>query len=189
MNFGFGTSEPVEFSQEIVDNLQLEELHNLLEKFDSTQMPDHLWRRLKLVAGQVAELMADFDKALAEYGKALGAKDIHIQAEAYYRRAKVLELQNLDESLVHYKYGIKLLEKVSDHDSLLIKMYIDRAWIFINGRQDLQQAEKNLERAEQLIPQQNRAELVGLHNAWAALLHKKKEAQKAFFLFYISLSF
>ena len=170
----------IDYYQEIVDELQLEELNNLLERFHSAQMSNHLWRRLKLVAGQVAELMADFERALAEYGEALGARQIHIRAEAYYRRAKVFELtKDMSESLAHYTRGIELLEQTNSDDPQLVNMYIDRAWIFIQIWPDLEQATFNLECAQRLILQKNRAEWVALHNAWAKLLHKKREPESA----------
>ncbi|MGB0389056.1 MAG: tetratricopeptide repeat protein [Ardenticatenaceae bacterium] len=169
----------IDHYQDVVDDLQLEELHNLLAKFRSAELPDHLWWRLKLVSGQVAEVMADLERALAEYGVALGATEIDIKAEAYYRRAKVLELQNLDEALAHFWRGIELLEQANRHDALLIKMYIDSAWIFIQEREDLEQAEKHLKRAEQLIPPQNRRDRVKLHETWATFLFHKREPENA----------
>ena len=71
----------------------------------------------------------------------------------------------------HSGDGGALGEDLRTRCSLLIELYIDRAWISIEARPNFEQAQKDLQRAEELI------ELIGngrimfamLHNAWAGL--------------------
>lgn len=127
---------------------------------------------MKIVFGEIAEFISDIDTALGEYQQALGATNPATKALAYYRRAKAFERKSADESLAHYAYAIRLLEKllqsgqysahataqkiVSGQDvlkeerTLLARTYIDRTLIFIQIRPDLKRVENDLVRAQAL---------------------------------------
>jgi tetratricopeptide (TPR) repeat protein len=122
--------------------------------------------QIKIIAGELAEMMQDVDTAIAEYGKALKAHDLESKALAYYRRARVLESKNLDEALAHYQYCIQLLEASGELPTLLAKAYIDQAWIYIQERPDLDQAQRLLELAGKLVGQGDRESWSQLQNAW-----------------------
>ncbi len=159
--------------RDILDNLQIEELRDCLREFRQKDVSPLAWARLKIIAGEVAEALDDVDTALAEYQQALGATDPHTKALAYYRRAKVLELKDIDESLAHYGYGIQFLTERSPRDPLLTRMYIDMAWIFIQERQDFAKAEANLNYAERHCDSADRETWADLHNAWGELFYRR----------------
>ncbi len=165
--------------RDIADDAQLEDLRDVLAGFRAGEVSAEAWPRLKIIAGEVAESLDDVDTALAEYQKALGAADVHTKALAYYRRAKALELKDIDESLAHYGYGIQLLGEAAPRDPLLSRMHIDQAWIFIQERQDLARAEASLNRAQLAIAAADRESWADLHNAWGELCYRKGDAEAA----------
>lgn len=177
----------------IFDKLQLEGLRSLLAQFRPHELHDrpNVWAQLKIVAGRVAEYLKDVETAVAEYGEALSASDIQVKAEAYYRRAKVLERIDLDECLAHYAYVVDLLERSllttrSDLDlslmTLLTRIYVDRAWIYIQERPDWDKAAVDLHRTEEImhvVSPEDRAAWAELYTAWAGLYAKKGEAEQS----------
>lgn len=176
--------------REILDNLQAEELAELLAEIHPSAVSPNTWARLRLVAGELAEFTRDLDAALEEYRQALGAPDLLTKATAYYRRARVFEHKNIDESLAHYAYAIRLLEEPvktmgagvnadTTRDSLLARIYIGRAWIFIQVRTNLVQAHADLQRAEALIDRNDRAARCDLSNAQGEYYHRKQEPQQS----------
>jgi len=179
----------VDHQRDIVDNLQIEELSTLLKQFRSTELSPSLWSRLKIVAGEVAEFNKDIDTALEEYRQALGAPEIATKARAYYRRAKAFERKNIDESLAHYNYGGQILEQALQAPEnnqnlailsrLLVRMYIDRAWLFIQVRPDLLQAQVDLLRAQALIDPKDRTTWSDLHNSLGEFHNRKGEPKES----------
>jgi tetratricopeptide (TPR) repeat protein len=146
--------------------MQREELRAMLNEFRQTEVSEAAWIQIKIIVGSLAEMMQDVETAIAEYGKALSARDIDTKAQAYYRRARVFELKNLDEAIAHYQYCIQLLESSGKQPTLLAKANIDQAWIYIQERPDLPQARALLERAGQLVEKTDRETWSQLHNAW-----------------------
>lgn len=185
----------IERRQDIFDQLQVEDLRILLEQFRLPELagePD-TWARLKLVAGKVAEYLEDIESALAEYGEALAAPDIFVKAEAYYLRAKAFQRHNLDESLAHFAYCIELVEKnllTTSHApnlplmKLLIRIYIDRAWIYIQERPNWDKAQADLDHTEeimQVVATNDRSAWSDFYNARAGLAHRLGDSAKAIF--------
>ncbi|MBN1889581.1 MAG: tetratricopeptide repeat protein [Thermoflexales bacterium] len=172
-------------AQDAMRDMHVEELYEGLAEFRRAELGENTWARLKIVAGQVAELIHNFDAALAEYGGALQAGDARTRAEAYYRRAKVLEGKNVDEALAHYDEGVALLEEVapggqaSAQDRLLTEMYIHRAFIFLQDSPDLERAEMNLRRAEALVQRSDKENWADLHNAWGELYNRREDYPRA----------
>ena len=159
----------LEHYQSIVDNPQVEGLREQLALFEQAEVGDLTWARLKIAAGDVAFLVEDVDTALAEYGQALGTSDIPTKALASYRRGKAFELNNLDECLMHYNLGIKLLEELAPEEPLLGDIYIAKAWLYFQEKQELNKAKINFKRAEEVIDTDDKQRLANLHNAWARL--------------------
>jgi tetratricopeptide (TPR) repeat protein len=159
----------IQYQQHILNNMHVEDMVDMLSRFHRSELDDNLWVQLKIMTGDAALLMKDLDTALEEYRQALHAEDITVKALAYYRRAKAFALTNLDESLAHYAYCTRLLEGITPIDSLLGQVYIDRAWIFLEERQDLERAQADLQRAEQIVPAGMRDIWSNLHNAWLSL--------------------
>lgn len=155
--------------QRKIINQNMPGLRSLLAEFRPTEIPESAWMRFRLIAGELAEKMQAVDAAIEEYGQALGAKDVAIQAEAYYRRAKVLRLKNVDEALAHYKRCIQLLEKSQTNTNLLAQAYIGEAWIFADQRPNFSKAQADLQRARELIDPADRELWAHLHNTWGEL--------------------
>ena len=170
----------VAHQQTLFDQNQAEALHTLVHQFSATSLTRHpnLWAELKLVEAKSAEYLQDLPSALAASGAALTAPDFLIKAHAYYRRAKLFQQLNLDESLTHYGMCIDLLERLqgtkhvnnTDLCNLQIRVYIDRAWISIQERPNFPQAEADLSKAEQLIPPDDNVLWCDLYNARAGLI-------------------
>ena len=153
----------------IVNDLQVDEMLKVISELHPSDMDKATWARLKVVAGNGAHLLEDVDTALTEYQHALSAPDIDVKALAYYRRAKVLELRNTDEALAHYAYGIQLLEAQTPPNPLLIRIYIDRAILLLEERNDTTQAQADLQNAERNIAPDVRGDWSDLHSAWFRL--------------------
>jgi len=165
--------------RDIVDNLQMEDLSNLLAEFQAADVPVELWVQLKLIAGDVAEKLQALEVAIEEYGKALGAKDLKVQADAYCRRAKALRFTNLDEALKHYTLCIQLLENATAHPPLLAQAYMGAAWILCDQRPNYPQAQAYLERAQQLVDAQDRVAWAQLHNTWGEWAYHTDQPDRA----------
>jgi len=177
------------YQQDVIDTLQVEELTALIQNFRALELSPSIWAQLKIVAGRLAEFNENIDAALEEYQQALGAPEIPIKAQAYYRRAKAFERKNIDESLAHYNYGIQLLEQAQqDVDEiqpeptlsrLLVRMYIDRAWLFIQQRPDLRRAKEDLARAQALIDPCDRTTWSDLHNSLGEFYNRSGNAKES----------
>jgi tetratricopeptide (TPR) repeat protein len=173
----------IEQQRSIVDNLQIEELGELVGQFRSTEVSASTWAKLKLVAGEVAELTRDLDAALLEYQQALNAPDVYTKANAYYLRAKVFGHKNIDEALAHYAYAIQLVEEERQRtsapdgrtDALLVRMYIQRAWIFIQVRPDLARAASDLHQAQALIDRSDRRLWCDLYTVLGEYHHYRRD--------------
>lgn len=172
----------VEQRRAIIDNLQIEELGELVAQFRAVELSPGVWARLKIVAGEIAEFTRDLDSALAEYQQALNAPDLHTKATAYYHRAKAFAHKNIDESLAHYAYGIHLLAQDNgrpENATLLVHMYIQRAWIFIQVRPDLGRAELDLNEARRRIDPADRRLWCDLYNALGEFYHRKGQPEES----------
>ncbi len=165
---------------EIVNQYTFEEINDCLVKFKVNKLPETLWYEIKIFAGDLAVDSESIDDAIAEYGQALSAKNIHIKGLAYYRRALAYYHRDLDQALAHFDYAANLLEELNNKPNLLIKIYIDRAWIFIQARQNLAKAQQGLQRAQEILVQDREIE-AKLHNAWAGLYASQKDSQKVIY--------
>lgn len=183
----------VEHRQTIFDRLQVEALGQLIDQFQVAELADapNVWAQLKMVAGRVAEYLENMEAAAAEYGEALSAPDLYTKAEAYHLRAKVLQRLNIDESVAHFGYSIDLVEQRMQAQAdpadlrfmrLLTRLYVDRAWIFIQERPDWDRAETDLARAQEILDSVGRQDRVGwanLHQARAGLAYQRQAFQEA----------
>ena len=166
--------------REIVDNLEMDELADLLAEFRRAELKStDSWAKLNIIAGRVAEWQGKLSIATEKYREGLRAQNVAIKAEAFYRRGKAFENLDTDEAEAHYQQGIELLEKMDEHNPLLITLYIHRAWIFIQNRPDLERAAADLQRAQQAIQFQDLENRADLHNAWAELHFRRGEFAQA----------
>lgn len=184
----------IDHQRDIIDNLQVVELAHLIAHFRVSELSPGLWARLKILAGEIAEFTRDFATALVEYQQALAAPDLHTKALAYYRRAKAFEQTNSDESLAHYARCVQLLEGATPgtfagalddvaHLTLLCNIYIDRAWLQMQVRTDLERAEADLLRARTLLDSapalRDRPVWSDLHNALGEFYHRRAQPEQA----------
>lgn len=188
----------IDHHRDIIDNLQVEELATLLTHFRASELSPARWARLKILAGELAEFTHHTEAALAEYQQALAAPDLQTKALAYYRRAKAFEQINSDESLAHYARAVHLLERETalgvgglplnaEHEAerltLLANTYIDRAWLQMQVRTDLAQAEGDLQRARALLDQapalRDRPIWSDLYNALGEFYHRRGDSDAA----------
>lgn len=163
----------------IVNNLQVDEMLQLIGEFHHTDIDQATWAQLKIVAGDGAYLLEDVDAALAAYKQALSAPDLAVKARAYYHRAKVLELRNSDEALAHYAYCIQLLANQPSPDPLLVRVYIDRAILLLEKRNNTNQATADLENAAQIIAADARGDWADLHTAWLTIDIRREAFESA----------
>ena len=184
----------IDHHRDIIDNLQVDELAALLARFRIGEVAPGVWARLKILAGEIAEFTHHTEIALAEYQQALAAPDPQTKALAYYRRAKAFEQSNSDESLAHYARAIQLLERVTGDEvpasldeaarlTLLGNVYIDRAWLQMQVRTDLERAEADLLRARTLLDGapalRDRPIWCDLYNALGEFYHRRGQPQAA----------
>lgn len=180
----------IDHRRDIIDNLQVEELADLIARFHASELSAGAWARLKILAGEVAEFTRNFEAALAEYQQALAAPDSHTKALAYYRRAKAFEQTNSDESLAHYARCVQLLEQrpaeatdERERLTLLCNVYIDRAWLQMQVRADLDRAEGDLLRARALLDGapslRDRPVWCDLYNALGEFYHRRGQPELA----------
>ncbi|MGB0388942.1 MAG: DeoR family transcriptional regulator [Ardenticatenaceae bacterium] len=169
----------IEHQTSITNQHPMEELSEFLSKFSDHELPDTLWFQLKMVSGDVAIAREKVDVAIAEYGQALRAEQIDMKALAYYKRAEAYRRRDLDQALLHYNEGIKLLAKSTPPCPRLTECYIGRAWFFTQARQDLERAEQDLQHAQKFIGNDDPTIKWALHNAFAGLYARREEPQAA----------
>ncbi|MEM7130396.1 MAG: helix-turn-helix domain-containing protein [Chloroflexota bacterium] len=173
----------IEEYQAIIDDGQIGELQELLLEFHVHSLTPTTWAQLKIVSGDVSTILKDLDTSLTEYGYVLGTDGATIdqRALAYSRRARSYELLNRwRECFFHYQKGIDLLKAEETNNELLVDIYIDRAWIYIQERPDLDKAEADLKEAERWLPKKDSRRRALFHNAWIEFYWKKQDKEKGF---------
>ena len=169
--------------QAILQKGEGERLATLLAEFLPTEVSAELWTQIKLLAGRVAELQHNPDHARLAYQQALVTATTAEKGEIFYRLAKVLEAQSIDEAVAHYNKAVELLEKESTQPELLAHVYIDWAWIYLQARPQVDQAEAKLQAACTWLNKSQSGAADGWaawHNAWGRLHHNKGETGQVF---------
>ena len=165
----------IDHAQAITDAAQAGQLAALLAEFRGPELSPLRWAQLKLLAGDTAMHMQDVDTAIQAYQHALRVGDLHLKAEAYYKRGRAFRLRSVDEAQSHFAYGIQLLEDAGATDPLLLQLYLEQAWCWIQERQDFAEAEAALTRAAALAPPHDRARWAEVQNTWGMFFHHKGE--------------
>lgn len=166
------------------------ELHALLGKVvdgDLQQVEPNLRAQFLLLSARAAAWVEALDLALTYSRQALAAPDIRIKIQAYYERAKLLHRVNLDECLSHYAVCLELIDRSDKLNGtadpelrrLATKMFIDRAWIFIQERPNYELAAEDLTQAEQIIPSADSRLWCDIYNAQAGLISRSQTAKAA----------
>lgn len=168
----------IENYQHIVAQGQLSLLQTHLAEFHPHGLQEKTWARLKIVTGDVAMLAEDVETALAEYGQALATDHTFYKAQAYHRRARAFESRAMiDEALLHYRYAADLLKDAREHHAFLVDIHIDKAWVHLQERPDLPQAEAELITAQSYMPPADSRRRALLNNARAFLSRQLQDLE------------
>lgn len=143
-----------------------------LQTFTPAYLDPAQWVKLKILAGDLALQLQDVGAALDEYQQALHTEIAELQALAYHRRGRALLALNVDEALLHYERATQALAARPDHP-LHIRIQTDKAWLFIQEKANLTQAERILRQLETQVSATNRLGLSYLANAWAGFYHQR----------------
>ncbi|MGB1249128.1 MAG: tetratricopeptide repeat protein [Candidatus Promineifilaceae bacterium] len=135
--------------------------------------------QLQLVIGRVALWLENGQSAEKAFRQAIGSSERLTQATAYYYLGKTLQTNRVDAALQHFSRAIQLLEAYAH--PILVRVYIDRAWIFLRERVALISAEASLTQAQICIKQipHDPALDSDLHSAWARFYELKGETSAA----------
>ena len=169
----------LDHAQTILDNgdhTEIIALRDLLERFRLAELTPHLWTQLNILSGRIHQFLGGLDAAIARYRTALMAEDAHVKALACLHLATVLRKQDFDESLAYYDFGIRTAKP---DDPLLVRLYIDSCWIYLQERQQLDEAAQRLALAQQLLQPDDKENAARLFNALAALAAKNHAAEQA----------
>jgi tetratricopeptide (TPR) repeat protein len=173
----------IEQQQHILEKGEGERLEVLLAAFLPSEVTTELWTQLKLLAGKVAELQHNPDRARLAYQQALLTATTAEKGQIFYRVAKLIEAQGIDEAVAYYGKAVELLEKEPTHPELLAHVYIDWAWIYLQARPQVAEAEEKLQAACAWL-QKSQSEAAdgwaAWHNAWGRLHHNKGEREQVF---------
>lgn len=132
--------------------------------------------QVRAIAGQVAESLGELDMAERQYSRALSSGDTAVKGLALYRLAELSKRKHhMDLALAYYQRGITLLTETEPEDpSLLARLHVDRAMIFLQEKQDLDAARVDLAAADVLATAVTQALQADLHNAWASYYYQKQ---------------
>ncbi|HSH04262.1 MAG TPA: tetratricopeptide repeat protein [Anaerolineae bacterium] len=145
----------IDYYQVIMAKQETEQLLAQLLAIPRDQVKINTWAELKMIAGNVAQMVEDVQTALEQYRLGLQTDDLEIKARIYHRLAKTVEAQNLDDALAKYGAGIALLQEndiyTNSLRARLAALLMDRAYIYIMERPDFEQAKQDLEEAERIL--------------------------------------
>lgn len=158
----------------LINHGQTGALLSQLQTFTRAHLDPAQWVKLKILAGDLALQLQDVGAALQEYQQALDTEAADLQALAYHRRGRALLALNVDEALLHYELASQALATHPDHP-LHIRIQTDKAWLFIQEKANLTQAERILRQLETQVSATNRLGRSYLANAWAGFYHQRGE--------------
>lgn len=167
----------VKHAEGVTNDLQMEDLQQIIDRFDQSDLKEETWIRIQLISGDNLKMLGNLDQAISAYQKGLAASTVELKAEAYYKRAMALFLTNLDEALAHYDYCIQLLSKTELNSKLLTRAYIGRAQVLLRENR-LDEAEESLKDATSL-DEEDRDIFSYLQSAWYYLSIKQNNLKKA----------
>jgi len=135
---------------------------------------------LKIATGRAALLVDDIEIARDEFSQAQSAKDRYDKAQAFYLYAKASEKISFGTAFDSYQLALEQLEPlINDTDkrfrNLLVQIYVDKAWLYIQESQDLAQASATLAIAQDLIIAGDSESSCRLYTAWAGLSGKRRD--------------
>lgn len=160
------------------DGEAIAQLQTLLSRYLQTKLP-YSRPLLTTIAGQVAEFMGELGEANRYYQETMSAQEPQTKAFALYRLAELAKRQaHMDLALVYYARAIEVLTAV-EPANLLPRLYIDRAMIYIQERQNLPLAQQDLTQATALVALSALSLKADLHNAWASYWYRMEDPARA----------
>ncbi len=159
-------------------------LRRLLAQFRQHKLSHDNWMRTKLLAGQLAFELENAEAARVELSRTLEANNIALRAQGYCYLAQALVSSVLSGALMHYDQGIQLVTPhLPNHELeiILVDLYIGKAWLYIQERQNLDLAQLCLTKAQDFITPNAHLQHCKLFNAWAQLNFRMNESEKEFF--------
>lgn len=163
----------------IVEDGQVQAFWDFLkEKFSRGNLDELTWANLKIASGRAALLVNRITIAVGEFREAQKVDDLYCKARAGYYRAKALEKVSVAEAEKFYDMAIATIQAATENHEvrfydLLIQVYVDKAWLYIQENQNLAKAEINLHLAEKLLKEPANENRCLVFNGWAGL-HRKR---------------
>jgi tetratricopeptide (TPR) repeat protein len=135
--------------------------------------------QVQVIAGQVAESLGELSTAELAYSRALSSTDTAVKTTALHRLAELSKRKHhMDMALAYYQRGIALLSDLppeAANPTLLARLHLDRAMIFLQEKQNMEAAQSDLKAADELAPTEAQALRADLHNAWASYYYQQTD--------------
>ncbi len=133
--------------------------------------------KIHIALGDIAFQQSHLSNALAAYEQALTAPDVPTRALAYYKHATALRRRQIDAALISYQRTVELMEGFSAEAPLLLRTYLELAHLYIQEQNDLDEAERNLDKATAIIDEGDRHAFAQLHDMLGTLSGRRGQAQ------------
>ncbi|MEZ4870513.1 MAG: tetratricopeptide repeat protein [Caldilineaceae bacterium] len=136
-------------AEDLINELQVEELHEALSHFRHEQLADARWYAIQLLISDLERRRGKHEAALAACRRALrAASSSQQQAQVYWRMGKLYEKRNQLHALGYYQQAV---DNFDQQDAGLVELLKDRAWIYL-FRCEWAKAEQDLTLALHLAP-------------------------------------
>jgi tetratricopeptide (TPR) repeat protein len=153
-------------SESLINELQLDELHEALGKFRPEHLSTAQWREIQILLADLCARLGHREEALQACRRALkGAEDPADQARVYRRLGKLYEMHNQMHALAYYQQAA---ERFTANEAEFVQMLKDRAWIYIL-RKEWEKADRDLVLALQQVSTDAVEARADIYDALAAL--------------------
>lgn len=163
-------------SDDLLEELQLEELEEALQAFQRGQLSPDLWREVQILLSDLLAKSGQQTEALQACRRALAACDQPVdQARVYRRMGKLYEKHNQLHALAYYRQAS---ERFPPNHLEFLNLLKDRAWLYIL-RQEWRQAESDLLLALSHMPPGRRELQADVYDALASLYRHQHQYEHA----------
>jgi tetratricopeptide (TPR) repeat protein len=163
-------------SNDLVNELHINELRDALLRFKASYVPAELWRDIQIFLCDLLSKLGQHSEALAACRRALKATpEIGQQARIYRRMGKLYEQRNQQHALAYYQQAV---ERFQEDDPELVDLLKDRGWFYIL-RREWSEAEADLMRALTCVPRLAHEQRADIYDALASLQREQKHFTQA----------
>jgi tetratricopeptide (TPR) repeat protein len=163
-------------SNDLVNELHMNELRDALLRFKASHVPTELWRDIQVALCDLLVTLGQHTEALAACRRALKATpETDQQARIYRRMGKLYEQRNQQHALAYYQQAV---ERFPDDDPELVALLKDRGWFYIL-RREWSKAEADLTRALTRVPQVAHEQRADIYDALASLQREQRHFTQA----------